>query len=1216
MLDNDISFHSTTTDEPIPVVVNTFQHKRQEICNSISIIKSIEKEFSRDSDQEISNTSPKFIDSGIDRRNLDLINDLYFEDNKESNQMSNNKKSNTTINSNAVKGLDSSSNQPKIRLISDTLLEPKTTTVVSISLIKGKNNQLYCTNGNPGLLLKHSIGIVHSCFDSSVTNIPLTNFSHKPVLLKAKTTISKLTEIIDEIDKHYSHPLTNSTNNSNLMANALIAALSILTAIPTEKYTEMANRTGNQYPLNLVPETEFKINKKLKFSDRKRLLDLIREYDDIFAHHDYDLGCSNLGEHKIELIDNKIVARAPYKTSIQEREKLWHHIENLLKYGIIRPSLSPYASPVLLVNKYDSDGNVTGTRMVIDFRKVNKISKTISYPLPLIGDAFSCLSGHKYFSTLDSIQGYHQMLMDKDSIPLTAFTTPFGNFEYLRAPFGLSGMVQAFMKMMNEMVGSLQYHELLLYLDDIITWSKDIDSHLIKLRKIFDLFRSANIKLKPSKCNFLMTEINFLGHVINSKGIHPQKSKVEVINKIPVPKKRKELLRFLGATNFYSKFIESYATLAAPLYALIRNTDTMHNWTEECQRNFDEIKLRLMEEPVLYHYDSSKTVYLRCDCSDTAIGLILLQEDNNKALHPIAYHSKALKPYQKSMSITAKEYLSIVYATRLYRNYLLDKKFIVITDHQALKRAKDFKPENKQLTRFDLELVEFDFDIRYTPGKNLADADMLSRLELQESKCEDNYKESTNIEIPAGQLANATISKTIDQLPQDIKIAQHKDRYCKSIIETLSLKRNTKINQFLKASKKFILIQDILYRKVGKGEKLKYNLVIPYNLQEWILNHYHTNLNSHLGAHKTIQRIRNFYWFKNMDILIKSFIKTCSICGQVKHRTTKVFDIPKSLSHEQIPYYHIYCDFVGPIQTSTKGNEYIIVCVDAATRHLTAMPTKSQTTLAVIKFFKEEIIPKYGLFRIITTDNGSCFTSKMFKEFLTKLNIKHNNTTPYTPTANAISERYVKTIIDCVKSYCSLTTKDWEKHLRNCVFSINSSEHKVMKFSPIYLLMGYKPRTFVENQLDIENYLKSDSPTDQLIYSWILARREAHENLLKHQSKQNEEQEVKCRLPPFTLGSLVWLEDTSPAPQGLRSKFRRSYIGPYCIVKLTSDKTYWLINATKVSSARDFKRADSKKLKHYNGTDKKVMARQQKLIKLINENFYERENEIKNLSRH
>jgi hypothetical protein len=1181
-----------------------FIAKRQEILNSVNAIKQIEKKFSTLPNRTLSSKARKT--HKTDQQFANVLSSLTGETKPTT--------SNTDSRLPEETSLQISSNKVKICLYSDRLLAPKATTLVPINIINAKPNQLYVTNTNPGLLLQSNIALLQACIDSNVSQIALTNFSDKPVVLKNKTTLCRLTEVIDETNKE--HINQNKVNENNSIVHNLITTLAIITNNPSEHFQEIVNGRGNIQRMPILSEEEFKINTKLKNSDRLKVLKVIREFDDVFAHHPYDLGCSSIGQMKLELTEEKIIARAPYKTSIKERDQIWGHISELLKAGVIKRSLSPYASPVLLVNKHDSEGHVTGTRMVVDFRMINKITKPISYPLPLISDALACLSGQHYFTSLDSIQGYHQMVMHKDSRKYCAFTTPFGNFEPIRVMFGLRNAVQVFMHMMNILVGSLQFHELLLYLDDIITWSQDIDSHLVKLRKIFTLFRSANLKLKPSKCYFLMEEINFLGHLISKDGIKPIKTKIDAICQIPVPKTRKALQRFLGAANFYAKFIKSYAQLAAPLYALIKGTETMHKWTGECDKNFNEIKNRLKEQPVLQHYNNTKTVYLRTDCSDTAIGLVLLQEDDNKILHPIAYHSKALKSHQKSMGVSAKEYLAIVYGTRLYRNYLLDKKFIVITDHIALRKAKGFKPENRQLTRFDLELSEFDFDIKYVPAKQVADADMLSRIEL-----ENEIETKTDIEIPAGQFNNYSTVQQIrinstEKLPEDIISAQNKDKFCKTIINILSAKRKTKVHQFLKTSKKFILIKDKLYRKIGNGSNMKYNLVIPYSLQEWLLHNFHRNINSHLGEDKTIKRIRESYWFQNMDILIRAYVKSCNICGQIKHRNTKIYDIPKSLPHEQIPYYHVYCDFVGPLEQSLKGNQYIIICVDAATRHLTAFPTRNETTAAVIKFFREEIIPKYGLFSIITTDNGPCFKSKLFKEFSTKLNIKHNNCTEYTPTANAISERYVQTLINCIKSYCSMVSKDWEKHLRNCVFSINNSVHEVMNYSPIFLLMGYKPRSFIENQFDVKEYLNSESSTDQLMYSWITARQEAHENLLKYQNKSKENYAIKCRLPPFALGSLVWLEDQTPAPQGLRSKLRRKFIGPFCIVKLTSDKTYWLVNSTKVSSIRDFKRADAKKLKHYSGKDKKIAKRHQKLLKLINENYYEKVKDIKDLPKH
>ena len=753
----------------------------------------------------------------------------------------------------------------KSRLILDygAVIPPNHTVLVSAFIKNFNPGQLYVTNQNPDLVLTHNIAIMHAVVNQQCTGIALTNIGSKTEYLIQGLTICVITPIVDGtvsmndsmnecVNDVNSARTTNTNSNANTNSNTNLTSdsshksaninstlsnhthVSCNQNINNTLYNQMSSHTKDKIlslllePLiaqkttipRVLDENEFKINPKLKREDKSKLLTLLRKYDHIFAKDPYDIGCTNLGEHTIELIADKIVARAPYKTSPKERENIWSHISELLRHKIIKRSLSSYASPVLLVNKHDSNGNITGTRLCVDFRELNKISKPVSYALPLVSDALTCLAGNKYFSTLDSIQGYHQMKVAKDSRHLTAMTTPFGNFEYIRAPFGLSGMVQSFMKIMNKMVGSLQYHELLVYLDDIIIWSKDIESHIKKLETVFSLFEKSNLKLKPSKCFFLFNEINFLGHIVSDKGISTQPAKVKTISELPVPKTVKQLQRFLGMTVYYSKFIESYSTLAYPLYQLIKTEEkTIKNWTDICQKSFEEIKLRLNESPVLIHYNNQKTVYLRCDCSNTASGLILLQEGEDGELHPLTFYSKVLKPHQHKYSTTYKEYLSVLYATRLYRNYLLDKKFVVLTDHKPLLRAKNFKPDNRQLSQLDLLLSEFDFEVNYVTAKNVADADCLSRLPQFGTRKIKNNKYIEVIELISDQhlesisasdcvincnfcrfTDNLSVSQSHRALPFNIIEEQMKDNYTKTIIDILTAKNRSNPKQYEKVS--------------------------------------------------------------------------------------------------------------------------------------------------------------------------------------------------------------------------------------------------------------------------------------------------------------------------------------------------------------------------------------------------------------------------------
>ena len=388
-------------------------------------------------------------------------------------------------------------------------------------------------------------------------------------------------------------------------------------------------------------------------------------------------------------------------------------------------------------------------------------------------------------------------------------------------------------------------------------------------------------------------------------------------------------------TVYYSKFIESYSTLAYPLYQLIKTEEkTIKNWTEICQKSFDEIKLRLNEAPVLIHYNNQKTVYLRCDCSNTASGLILLQEGEDGELHPLTFYSKVLKPHQHKYSTTYKEYLSVLYATRLYRNYLLDKKFVVLTDHKPLLRAKNFKPDNRQLSQLDLLLSEFDFDVNYVTAKNVADADCLSRLPQFGTRKIKNNKYIEVIELIGDQQIesisatncvincnfcrftdNLSVSQSHRALPFNLIAEQMSDNYTKTIIEILTAKNKTNPKTYEKVSHYYIILNNMLYRRVGQNLNERYCLVIPHKIQEFIIKTIHSIVAAHLGINKCLDRIKRFYWFDKMDEKVVNFIKTCTACQKSKPRNHKIYSIPKCLPIEKIPF-HTY--LFRYIRTNTR----------------------------------------------------------------------------------------------------------------------------------------------------------------------------------------------------------------------------------------------------------------------------------------------------------
>ncbi|GFW29443.1 hypothetical protein TNCV_743851 [Trichonephila clavipes] len=342
--------------------------------------------------------------------------------------------------------------------------------------------------------------------------------------------------------------------------------------------------------------------------------------------------------------------------------------------GLIKESNSCYSSPVTLAYKRDEKQK---TRLCIDYRKLNAICKTDAEPLPRIDSLLDKLNSAKFFSTLDLASGYwHIPLHDKDKEKLAFVTTE--------------------------------------------------EEHYAHLRKIFQICEEENIKLKFSKCVFAKTKINFLGYEIKEGCITPDNQNIETIKKLQPPKNVKQLQSFLGSVNVYNKFIDSYAKIREPLNKLLKK-DKQWEWTAECQTAFELLKNKLITKPVLQLYDPKLPLHVFCDVSLKAIGAILKQPDNSGTLHPVSFHSRTLREYEKNYCITELECLVIIDALDKFYYYLHGKKFIIHTDHAALVWLKNVKNLRGRLFRWSLKLSMFDYEVKYLKGTNNVEADMLSR---------------------------------------------------------------------------------------------------------------------------------------------------------------------------------------------------------------------------------------------------------------------------------------------------------------------------------------------------------------------------------------------------------------------------------------------------------------------------------------------------------
>ncbi|CAI7732403.1 unnamed protein product [Closterium sp. NIES-54] len=385
--------------------------------------------------------------------------------------------------------------------------------------------------------------------------------------------------------------------------------------------------------------------------------------------------------HQHEIIKepgSKPTFRAPNRLSPTELADMKKQIEYLLDKGLIRPSTSPYGAPVLFTPK--PDGSL---RMFIDYRALNKQTIKNKYPIPRIVDILDQLCGATVFSKLDLRSGYWQIRMADNSIHKTAFRTRYGSYEYLVMPFGLTNAPATFQAEMNHILRPLLDEFVVVYLDDILIYSRDMKQHIEHLRRVFKILRREKFYVKLSKSEFALKKVQFLGHMVSTQGVHVDPKKIEAVHTWKTPENVKELQQFLGFANYYNRFVPQYAKIATPLTNLLKK-NTPFKWEDVHQQAMEQLKTALTSAPILILPDPEKDYVIEADASDQAVGEVLMQ-DQGKGLQPIAYLSKKLHEAELNYPIHDKEALAIITAFKTWRCYLEGKKTTIYTDHCSLK---------------------------------------------------------------------------------------------------------------------------------------------------------------------------------------------------------------------------------------------------------------------------------------------------------------------------------------------------------------------------------------------------------------------------------------------------------------------------------------------------------------------------------------------------
>ncbi|CAA0814809.1 Uncharacterized mitochondrial protein AtMg00860, partial [Striga hermonthica] len=444
---------------------------------------------------------------------------------------------------------------------------------------------------------------------------------------------------------------------------------------------------------------------------------VVREFVDVFPDELPGGPPNRQVEFSIDLIPGASpVSKAPYRMAPKELQELKAQIQELLRLSFIRPSVSPWGAPVLFVKK--KDGSM---RMCIDYRDLNRLTIKNKYPLPRIDDLFDQLRGACVFSKIDLRSGYHQLKITESDIAKTAFRTRYGHYEFVVMPFGLSNAPAVFMDLMNRIFHPYLDQFVIVFIDDILIYSKSQKEHEEHLRVVLETLRREKLFAKFSRCEFWLQRVSFLGHVITQAGIEVDPSKVSAVQNWSTPRSPSEVRSFLGLAGYYRRFIEGFYKIALPLSQL-RRKSVKFEWTDRCEASFQELKKRLTSAPVLTIPDLSRSFTIFSDASRQGLGCVLMQDSQ-----VVAYASRQLKPHEQNYLTHDLELAAVVHALKIWRHYLYGGHCEIFTDHKSLQYIFTQKELNMRQRRWLKLVKDYDCSIQYHPGKANVVVDALSR---------------------------------------------------------------------------------------------------------------------------------------------------------------------------------------------------------------------------------------------------------------------------------------------------------------------------------------------------------------------------------------------------------------------------------------------------------------------------------------------------------
>jgi len=752
----------------------------------------------------------------------------------------------------------------------------------------------------------------------------------------------------------------------------------------------------------------------------------------------------------------------------------------MLQEAFIKPSTSPFSSPVLLIKKKD------GTwRFCVDYRALNAVTIRDRFPIPIIDELLDELGSATIFTKIDLYSGYHQIRLNPNDTHKTAFRTINEHYEFLVMPFGLTNAPSTFQAAMNDLLWPFLRRFVLVFFYDILIYSPTLQDYLLHLELILKLLQTHLFFAKLSECSFATSKVSYLGHIISQAGVTPDPEKIKAITEWSQPRSLTTLRAFLGLTvlgltEFYRKFVRDYATLAAPL------TDLLHcqkfTWPNTAQQAFTTVKAEIAKVPNLHLPNLTQPFVVDTDASAVAVGAVL-----NQASHPIAFFSKKMCPRLQAASVYVREMYAITEAVKKWRQYLLGNHFTIYIDQKSLNTLLSQTIQTPEQQKWTTKLQGYDFKIIYKPGKHNVVADALSR------------QESPPLLVLL--VVSSPIPIIFKELQQYFNTKEGKNLI-------LSLTSNEPLPSQFSTSQGLLFFRNQIF--LPQTQDFCRRITIEFH---------DSPTGGHSRVKPTMSKVAASFYWPGLTRDTKEFIQHCSVYQQNKYLPQKPQGLIQPLPIPDQVSADIFMDFITHLPTSACHTVIWVIC-DRLSKytHFLALPTH-YTTQTLAQRFSTEICRLHGLPTSIVSNRDPIFTSTFWRNLFKAQGTTLRFSSSYHPQTDGQTEVLNRGLEVYLRCFASHHPHSWYRFLHLAELWYTTSYHSSIDTSPFHALYGRPPPTAI----NILHTPRTGTTILDLLHEHTIVIHHLKHNLHRNRQRMCAQTDNHRTELSFIVGEWVWL---------------------------------------------------------------------------------------------